>query len=216
MLDIFFPERFIELSGLTESASSDASSHDLEHNSVLSYLDIGDNRFGRIKNIRYFQTHLFFDGFGNIIIYRKHGFNSAVFRVFDIIKSRNIDTWHLCTGMKEIFPRSAVCLTFFIIIKDLSVSCLAFTYIEYVKKVRDRLRIVCTRSSAYDNWIIPCSVFCQKRNLRKIQNLQYIRVTHLILQSKTEEIKILDRFLRFQRKKRNVLFSEDFIHIKPR
>ena len=48
MLDIFFPERFIELSGLTESASSDASSEQLEICSVMNDVVVRDHGSGRI------------------------------------------------------------------------------------------------------------------------------------------------------------------------
>ena len=51
--------------------------------------------------------------------------------------------------------------------------------------------------------------------LTQIKDLQNVRITHLKLNCDSEEIKILDRILGLQCKKRNLLFSHHFIQIMP-
>ena len=64
--------------------------------------------------------------------------------------------------------------------------------------------------------MLLCTLGCLQRDLCQIQHLQDVGVAHLILNGNTQEIKILDRILGFQRKKRNLLLPHHFVHIIPR
>jgi len=55
-----------------------------------------------------------------------------------------------------------------------------------------------------------------KRNAGKIENLQNVRIAHLILDRDAEEIEVFHGILRLQGKERNLLFFHDPVKICPR
>ena len=55
-----------------------------------------------------------------------------------------------------------------------------------------------------------------KRNARKVQHLQNVRIAHLVLERDSEKIKLFNGRLRLKREQRNLLLPHNLIEIHPR
>ena len=119
-------------------------------------------------------------------------------------------------GLEEILPCPARSLDAFVGVEHLIINSLTFAYIEDIKKVRDRLGIINTGASAYNDGFILTTFRSEQVDPRKVKDLKNVCVTHLILESDAEEIKVFDRILAFNRKKRDMLLPHDRVKIGPR
>ena len=107
-------------------------------------------------------------------------------------------------------------LPFFIKIQKLIVHSLSFSDIKDIEKLRQRLRIVRAGAASDHNRILLCTIRCMERDMAQIQDLKNIGITHLKLNGNAQEIKLSDRILGFQRKKRDVLIPHYLIKVMPR
>ncbi|MPN38099.1 hypothetical protein SDC9_185623 [bioreactor metagenome] len=111
-----------------------------------------------------------------------HPVYGSVFFIPDIIEGRNIDAGNLSRHFQEVLPASAISLILFVTVQQVEIHDFALTEIEQIKKRRDRFRIVAAWAAADYNGIFPGSVFCVKRNMGQVKNLQNIGIAHFILE----------------------------------
>ena len=87
-----FTYRSVKFTGLTKTAASDATPHDLKNDTVLYTSDIRNNRLlGIISIIKVFD-HFFANSCRNSGNPRGKGFKSSILVILNIVKSRNIES----------------------------------------------------------------------------------------------------------------------------
>ena len=214
-VDSLLPQGPIQHARLTETAAADTSPHDFECHTVLRRLDIGDHGFCRIRCIGQIHACLLSDLFRNALRIRKEASDRTVLIIFHIIKCGDIAARDSTGRSQEFMLSGTLVFHFHIEIHERIEHGLAVAYVEKIKEIRQRFRIVGTWPSADDDRKFIAAVLRVIRDLRKIQYLQDIGIAELILQRESEEIESFDRFLRLERKERNLLLLHDRMQIRP-
>ena len=116
---------------------------------------------------------------------------------------------------QKIQTGSAVLFIFQIRVEKLVVHNLTLSDVKQVEKWGDWLRIVRTRAAADDDRVLAGTLHRMQRDSGKVERLQNVRITHLILQGDKQEILVFHRLLGFQAEQRNVLFPHHAVQIRP-
>ena len=98
-------------------------------------------------------------------VVRRHRLDRAVLFIGHVIKCRYIDSWNLCRLLQKFLPAAAARLDLLVAVDQVKINHLALAHIEEIKKRRDRLRIVGTRTAADNDRILLGTIFCMERNL---------------------------------------------------
>ena len=175
---IFFEHVKITLSGrtidhtrLTETASTDTATLDLQNHAVLRTFDKWNDWFLRIRCCCHIHHDLFFNGWRYIITDRRKTFNRTIFMIRNFIEFRYIDSRNLCCLMQKVRTAPVFLFCFFIKVKKSVIDHLPFSDIEHIKEICQGLWIVDTWTAADHDRIIPGTLLRLKRNTGKIQNL---------------------------------------------
>ena len=216
-LHIAFSCRPVDHACLTETTAADTASLDLQGDTILSRLDMRNNRcFQFVVIFVHIDNELFFHLLRHAFVFRSKRLNRTVFFVGNFIERRHIDSRDLCCFQKKILSAAAILLVGLICIKQSIIDSLSLSNIKEIKELCQRFRIVGTCAAADHQRIILGTLCCLKRDSAKIQKLENVCITHLITQCDPEEIKFLHRILGLQSKQRNFFLSHDLIKICPR
>ena len=118
--------------------------------------------------------------------------------------------------MQELLSRAAVFFVFQIPVKQRAVLGFPLSDIKQVKEISDRFRVIDAGTAADHKGHVLPAIRRQKWNPGKLQHLQNIGITHLILDGDAEKIHILYGILRLQTKQGDGFLSHDLIQIRPR
>ena len=99
---------------------------------------------------------------------------------------------------------------------DLLHPLLCLTHEEGVNEVCERHRVRRTRTTGEDDRVGVGEVGSANRNLREIDQLEYVRVRELGLQRDTEQVDIAHGAPRLERKQRHVVATHGVGHVRPR
>ena len=131
------------------------------------------------------------------------------------IKLRYVNTRDPACLFQEILTGSAVLFIFQIRVKKLVVHNLALSDVKQIEERSDRLRIVRTRAAADNDRVLVGTLHRMQRDSGKVERLQNVCITHLILQGDKQEILVFHRLLGFQAEQRNALFPHHAVQIRP-
>ena len=113
------------------------------------------------------------------------------------IELRYVNARDLACLFQKIQTGSAVLFIFQIRVKKLVVHNLALSDVKQVEEWGDWLRIVRTRAAADDDRVLVGTLHRMQRDSGKVERLQNVRITHLILQGDKQEILVFHRLLGF-------------------
>ena len=130
------------------------------------------------------------------------------------IKLRYVNTRDPACLFQEILTGSAVLFIFQIRVEKLVVHNLTLSDVKQIEERSDRLRVVRTRA-ADDDRVLVGTLHRMQRDSGKVERLQNVCITHLILQGDKQEILVFHRLLGFQAEQRNVLFPHHAVQIRP-
>ncbi len=212
----FLPERTVYEARLTKTAAPYAAPQHLYNRSVMDYLAVRHNKGFRIKNFVKVFDNTLSHGKRRIWIIGNHVLDSTVIIIVNVVKGRHIDTLDSGSRLKELFFGTAALLHFGIKIHKLKVDFLALAYYKQVYKVRQRLWIAHTGSSGNNYRHIICTFFSLYRQSRKVEHIQNICITQLVLNCKAYKVKLLYRVETFQSVQRNIVFPHKLLKIHPR
>src|SRR3989338_3768095 len=85
-----------------------------------------------------------------------------------------------------------------------------------IKKIRERFGVERARPAAYYKRMGTIAVLRKKRYAGKIEHIEDIRITQLILESKTDYIEFIERAFRLEGEERYALLPHDLFHVVPR
>ena len=146
---------------------------------------------------------------------RRNALNRAVLVVLDLVQRRYIHALDLCCRNQEFLLRPAFALGLAVQIGKFQHDLLAVADHEQVNKVSERLRIVGTRTAAGYNMLELGAVLCQHRNTAEIQHIQNVGKRQLVLQRKSDNIKVRQWVTALQAVQRQPCLTHFGLHVNP-
>ena len=86
---------------------------------------------------------------------------------------------------------------------------------DRVEQVGDRFRVAGARTARHDQRVRFIAIGGKKRNARKLQHRQHVRVAHFVQKRESDDVKVRKRRFGFERKEPFPRFREPALHIGP-
>ena len=207
-------QRTISVTGLTESAAAWTAAEQLDHRTVEHDVGRRHNKGLRIVHgIQILDDALLHES--RCTVRRGDTLDRAVLVILDLVQRRYIHALDLCCRNQEFLLRPAFALGLAVQIGKFQHDLLAVADHEQVNEVSQRLRIVGTRTAAGYNMLEFGTVLCQHRNTAEIQHIQNVGKRQLVLQRKSDNIKVRQRVTALQTVQRQPCLAHFGLHVNP-
>ena len=147
---------------------------------------------------------------------RSKGGDGAVVVVADLVERRNVNALDFCAALKKLRLADALSLALAENLHYLEVDLLSLADEKDIHEIRNRFGVAGAGSAGYDYIFQLCSVARINRHVAQPEHIEHIGVAKLVLQSKTDKIKIRDGVAALEGIKRYLILAHQLLHVDPR